>query len=69
MDDSKLLLRCSEAAERLGLGRAKVYLMAASGELPSVRIGNRAVRIPAQALEDWVREQVSSQGASASEKS
>ena len=57
-NNSKLLLRCSEAAERLGLGRAQVYLMAARGELPVVRIGKRAVRIPAQALEQWVGEQV-----------
>lgn len=54
MGEEKLLLRCEEAAQRLSMGRAKVYLMAASGELPSVRIG-RAVRIPADGLEEWVR--------------
>ena len=61
MDDSKLLLKCEEAAKRLSMGRAKVYMMAASGELPSVRIGNRAIRISAEALEQWVRERVSEQ--------
>lgn len=53
MDNQRLLLKCEEAAKRLSLGRAKVYLMAASGELPSVRIG-RAVRIPADGLQEWV---------------
>ena len=65
MDEPKLLLKCEEAAKRLSMGRAKVYLMVARGELPCIRIGNRAVRIPAQALEDWVRERVSAQGADA----
>ena len=55
MDDSQLLLRCEEAAKRLGLGRSQVYLMAARRELPTVRIG-RAIRIPAEALREWVRQ-------------
>ncbi len=54
MDEPKLLLKCEEAAKRLSLGRAKVYMMAASGELPSVRIG-RAVRISADSLREWVQ--------------
>ena len=54
MDEPKLLLKCSEAAKRLSMGRAKVYLMAASGELPSIRIG-RAIRISAESLREWVR--------------
>ena len=69
MDEPKLLLKCEEAAKRLSMGRAKVYLMVARGELPCIRIGNRAVRIPAQALEDWVRERVSARGTDPSEKS
>lgn len=51
-----LLLRCEEVAKRLGLCRSKVYAMAASGELPSVRVG-RSVRIPIRALEAWVEKQ------------
>jgi excisionase family DNA binding protein len=53
----KLLVRPSEAAEMLGLGRSKVYAMLASGELPSVRIG-KSVRVPTEALRRWVQEQV-----------
>ncbi len=48
----KLLLRMSEAAHMLGLGKSTVYEMASSGELPVVRIG-RSVRIPARALREW----------------
>ena len=48
-----LLLRPAEAAELLGLCRSKVYAMLAAGELPVVRIG-RSVRVPREALHDWV---------------
>ncbi len=52
----KLLFKPAEAAELLGLGRSKVYALVASGGLPSIRIG-RNVRIPAEALRQWVRDQ------------
>ena len=52
----KLLLKADEVARRLSLGRATVYLMMASGELPTFRKG-RAVRVPARALERWIEEQ------------
>ncbi len=50
----RLLLRLPEAAVALGLGRSTVYTLIARGELPVVKMGS-AVRIPADALEDWVR--------------
>ncbi|MGO9257926.1 MAG: helix-turn-helix transcriptional regulator [Bryobacteraceae bacterium] len=54
MDQSeKLILKADEVARRLSLGRATVYLMMASGELPTFRKG-RAVRVPARALEEWI---------------
>ena len=49
----QLLLRAEEVARALGLGRSKVYELMATGNLPTVRIG-RAVRVPADALRDWV---------------
>ena len=48
-----LLLRVTEAAALLGIGRSKLYELLAAGELPIVRIG-RSVRVPAAALEQWV---------------
>jgi excisionase family DNA binding protein len=52
----RLLLRADEVARRLSLGRATVYLMMASGELPTLRKG-RAVRVPLKALTEWVERQ------------
>jgi excisionase family DNA binding protein len=49
-----LLLRASEVAKLLGLGRSKVYEMMQHGQLPVVRIG-KAIRVPSQALSDWIR--------------
>ena len=40
----KVLLSIPEAAERLSLGRSKLYELMAAGELKAVRIG-RAVRL------------------------
>jgi excisionase family DNA binding protein len=48
------LLRAPEVAQILGLGRSKVYDMMQSGELPVVHIG-RAIRVPMQALQAWIR--------------
>jgi excisionase family DNA binding protein len=55
------LLRAEEVGHRLSLGRATVYALMASGELPTVRIG-RAVRVPANRLADWI-ENRTNQGA------
>jgi excisionase family DNA binding protein len=48
-----LLLRAREVANTTALGLSTVYLMMASGELPTVRMG-RAVRVPAAALREWI---------------
>jgi excisionase family DNA binding protein len=50
----KLLLRPTEAAELLGIGRSKIYSLLADGELPGVRVG-RSIRVPAAALHRWVQ--------------
>jgi excisionase family DNA binding protein len=56
-----LLLKADEVARRLSLGRATVYLMMASGELPTLRKG-RAVRVPVGALERWIEQQTTAAG-------
>lgn len=50
----RLLLRVTEAAERLGIGRSTIDKLIARGELEVVHIGHCA-RIPAEALDDFVR--------------
>ncbi len=52
----KLLLRPTEVAEAIGLGRSKTYELIASGTLPSITIG-KSRRVPAEALRAWVAEQ------------
>lgn len=55
---AKRLIRVSEAAEILSLGRSKAYEMAASGELPTIKVG-RSIRVPVEALDPWIHERVS----------
>jgi excisionase family DNA binding protein len=52
---SPQLLRADEVVALTGWSRAKVYAMAVSGEIPSLRSG-RSVRIPLAALERWIEE-------------
>lgn len=51
----KLLLKPTEAADLIGVGRSKVYALLADGTLPSVRVGG-SVRVPTEALRRWVTE-------------
>jgi len=53
MEESPLLLTVERAAERLEVGRTKVFELLATGQLESVKIG-RARRIPADALRGYV---------------
>ena len=45
----RLLLRVGEAAQCLGISRSKCYELIASGELPSIKLG-QSVRIPVKDL-------------------
>ena len=49
----KLLLKPSEVAEALGVGRTTAYALIRAGALPSVQVGG-SVRVPAEALRRWV---------------
>jgi excisionase family DNA binding protein len=55
----KLLLRPTEAAEVISLGRSKMYDLIAKGVIPSIRIG-KSVRVPADGLREWVKAQACS---------
>jgi excisionase family DNA binding protein len=54
----KLLLRPSEVAEALGFGRSKIYLMIKLGELPSIVLGRKTVRVPYAALLEWIEQKI-----------
>ena len=62
MDDfnvssSTLTYTVLEAASVLRLSRAKVYQLIEREGLPTVRFG-RAVRVPVDLLQDWLRERI-----------
>jgi excisionase family DNA binding protein len=52
----KLLLKPEEVGQAIGAGRSKVYELLASGELPSVRLGDGrgALRVPVDKLTEWI---------------
>ncbi len=52
----KLLLRPREVTELLGLSKSRVYQLLCQRQIPSVRIG-RSIRVPSQALTEWVEQQ------------
>jgi excisionase family DNA binding protein len=57
MTRQSLLLRGIEVADELGISRALAYRWMASGVLPTVRVpGSRAIRVPREALLEWVEE-------------
>ena len=51
----KLLLKPTEAADVLGIGRSKIYEMLRSGEVPSIRLGS-VLRVPVDKLREWLAE-------------
>ncbi len=53
MTVGQMLLRPTEAAAILGIGRTTLYALIRSGALPSVRIGGSR-RIPASALRRFI---------------
>ena len=57
MTNERLLLTVEEAARRLGIGRTLAWQLVRDGQLPSVRLG-RLVRVPARALEDWLKRRI-----------
>jgi excisionase family DNA binding protein len=48
----QLLYRVPEACQLLGVSRSKLYLLIASGELPTVRVGGTR-RVRASDLRDY----------------
>jgi excisionase family DNA binding protein len=51
------MFRPSEAADAIGVSRARCYELIAQGTIPSVRIGG-SIRIPVDALKQWIDRQL-----------
>jgi excisionase family DNA binding protein len=52
-NSERVLLKPCEVAQRLGIGRTKVYDLINEGVLPAVKLGPRCTRIPLAALAQW----------------
>lgn len=51
MSEQSLVLTIPEAARVLRIGRTAAYELARTGEIPTVRIGARCLRVPRHKLE------------------
>jgi excisionase family DNA binding protein len=58
-EPSRLLYRPAEAADAMGVSRAKIYQLISSREIPSVKVGH-SIRVPVKALNDWIERRVES---------
>jgi len=54
-----LLYKIPEAARILAISERKLYELVAADQIPSLRSG-KCLRIPLQALKDWIAEQTKS---------
>jgi excisionase family DNA binding protein len=54
MSIEPILVTPEQAAQKLGVGRDRIYRLMANGELPSVKIA-RSRRIPVDALRAYVK--------------
>lgn len=64
-DMDPLLLRGGDVARLIGCSRALAYRLMQRGVLPVVRIpGGKSVRVPREALLDWIRSNTKESGVS-----
>ncbi|MHB8312384.1 MAG: helix-turn-helix domain-containing protein [Candidatus Dormibacteria bacterium] len=55
-----------QAAQALGIGRSRAWVMISHGEIPSIKLG-KLRRVPVEALRAWVAAEVARQAAERSE--
>lgn len=60
----RMLYRPTEAADAIGISRARAYELIAAGVIPSIRIGG-SIRVPVDALRAWIGEQLDARRAAA----
>ena len=53
----RLAFKVPEAADTVGVSRAKMYELIAAGIIPSIKIGS-SIRVPADALKAWIDRQL-----------
>lgn len=52
------LLRIPEAAAELSIGRSRLYELLQAGEIKTVKIGTRGVRVPSSEIDRFVAERM-----------
>ena len=55
-DNSDLTMSVPEAGRIFGLGKNASYAAAARGDIPTIRIGKRTVRVPRAAIEKMLQD-------------
>lgn len=58
----RMLYRPAEAADAIGVSRARAYELIAAGVIPSIKIGS-SIRVPVEALRAWIDRQLESREA------
>jgi excisionase family DNA binding protein len=58
----RLALRPREAAKALGVGERLLFDLTKRGEIPHVRLGNKCIVYPVDALRNWLAEQAAKGG-------
>ena len=53
----RLALRPREAAKALGVGERLLFDLTKRGEIPHLRLGNKCIVYPVDALREWLAEQ------------
>jgi excisionase family DNA binding protein len=53
----RILYRPGEAADAIGVSRARAYELIAAGVIPSIKIGS-SIRVPVDALRAWIDRQI-----------
>lgn len=56
----RLLYTPNEAAEAVGVSRARMYELIAAKTIPSIKIGS-SLRVPVEALRAWVQQQLAAE--------
>lgn len=54
-----LLLRSAEAARLCNLSRSTFYALTRSGDIPTIRVGRSAIRVPRKELIRWIDDRMS----------
>lgn len=52
----RMLYRPTEAAEAIGISRARAYELIKDGVIPSIKIG-ASIRVPVESLRSWIASQ------------